>query len=165
MKLNLALKIETPPKPIVDSFANEKKFSKDLEYSNSCCLVIMENHIEESIYVSIPKLKNANDFLNVITKKYTKFSKNGKNKLFDNHYVNVCFESNVIGVPFDTWWLDSGTTIHVCNSSRRSPTNLEQYVYMRDGTRVKVDFLGVVKLQLCTRFFFFWNCRMWRTYP
>ena len=32
--------------------------------------------------------------------------------------------------------------------SRRSPTNLEQYVYMRDGTKVQVDFLGVVRLQL-----------------
>ena len=33
----------------------------------------------------------------------------------DNHWVNVCFESNVIDVPSDTWWLDSGVTIHACN--------------------------------------------------
>ena len=32
--------------------------------------------------------------------------KNEKNKLSDNHYMNVCFESNTIDVPFDTWWLD-----------------------------------------------------------
>ena len=67
--------------------------------------------------------------------------------------MNVFFESNIIDVPSDTWWLDSGATIHACNSmqaviSRRSPTNLEQYVYMRDGTKVQVDFLGVVRLQL-----------------
>ena len=24
--------------------------------------------------------------------------------------MNVCFESNIIDVPFDTWWLDSGAT-------------------------------------------------------
>ena len=69
--------------------------------------------------------------------------------------MNVCFESNSIDVTSNTWWLDSGATIHVCNSmqamiSIRSPTSLEQYVYMGDGTRVQVDFLGVVRLQLST---------------
>ena len=67
--------------------------------------------------------------------------------------MNVCFESNIIDVPFDTWWLDGGATIHACNSmqvviSRRSLTSLEQYVHMGDGTKVQVDFLGVVRLQL-----------------
>ena len=56
--------------------------------------------------------------------------KNGKNELSDNHWVNVCFESNIIDVSFDTWRLDSGVTIHACNSmqaviSKRSPTSLE----------------------------------------
>ena len=74
---------------------------------------------------------------------------NGKNELSNNHCMNVCFESNIIDVPFNTWWLDSGVTIHAYNSmqaviSRRSPTSLEQYVYMRDATKVQVDFLGVV---------------------
>ena len=32
--------------------------------------------------------------------------------------------------------------------SKRNPTSLEQYVYMGDGTRVQVDFMGVVRLQL-----------------
>ena len=58
----------------------------------------------------------------------------------------------------DTWWLDSGVTIHACNSmqaviSRRSPTSWEQYVYIGDGTRVQVDFMGLVRLQLSTRIF------------
>ena len=87
----------------------------------------------------------------VITKLNETNYKNEKNELSDNHWVNVCFESNIIDVPSDTWWLDSGATIHICNSmqtviSRRSPTSLEQYVYMRDGTKVQVDFLGVVRL-------------------
>ena len=56
-------------------------------------------------------------------------------------------------MSYDTWWLDNGATIHAYNSmqaviSRRSPTSLEQYVYMRDNTKVQVDFLGVVRLQL-----------------
>ena len=72
--------------------------------------------------------------------------------------MNVCFDSNIIDAPSDTWWLDSGATIHACNSmqaviSRRSPTSLEYYVYMRNGIRVKVDFLGVVRLPLSIRNF------------
>ena len=43
--------------------------------------------MEDSIYASIPKIKNAKEFFNAINKKYTKFSKNEKNELFDNHWV------------------------------------------------------------------------------
>ena len=38
--------------------------------------------------------------------------------------------------------------------NRRSPTSLEQYVYMEDDTKVQVDFLGVVRIQLSTGKFF-----------
>ena len=153
MKMNLTLKVEAPPKPSAKSSTNEKKFYEGCEYSNSCCLMIMENHMEDSVYASIPKIENAKYLLYAIRKKYTKFSKNEKNESYDNHLVNVCFESKIIDVSSDTWWLDSGATIPVCNSmqaviSRKSPTSLEQYVYMGDGTRVQVDFLGVVRLQL-----------------
>ena len=155
MKLNLALKVDAPLKPTIEGSANEKKFYEDWEYFNSCCLMIMENHMEDSIYENIPKIENAKEFLNVASKKYTKFLKNEKNELSDNHWVNVCFESNIINVTSYTLWLDSGVTLQACNSmqvmiSRKSPTSLEQYVYMEDGTRVQIDFLGVVKLLLST---------------
>ena len=74
MKLNLALKVETPPKPTTESFASEKKSYEEWEHFNSCCLMIMENHMENSIYKSIPKTKNAKEFLDVVGKRYTKFS-------------------------------------------------------------------------------------------
>ena len=64
--------------------------------------MIMENHIEDFVYASFPKIENAKDFLYAISKKYTKFSKNGKNESYDNHWVNVCFESNIIDVLSDT---------------------------------------------------------------
>ena len=155
MKLKLTFKVEAPPKSTAESSANKKKFYENCEYSNNCCLMIMENHTEESIYASIPKIKNAKEFLDAISKKYTKFSKNEKNELYYNHWVNVCFKSNVIDVSFDTCWLSSGATIHACNSmqvviSRRSPTSLEQYLYMGNGTRVRVDFMRIVRLQLST---------------
>ena len=85
IKLKLVLKVEAAPKTTAKSSINKKKFYKDQESSNSCCLMIMENHIEESMYASIPKIENAKEFLDVISKKYTKFSNNEKNELFDNH--------------------------------------------------------------------------------
>ena len=84
MKLNLAFKLEVPPKPTTKRSANEKKFYEDCEYFDSC-LTIMENHMEESIYISISKIENAKEYLDDISKKYTKFSRNEKNELYDNH--------------------------------------------------------------------------------
>ena len=85
--------------------------------------------MEDSVYANIPKIENAKDFLYVISKKYTKFSKNEKNESYDNHWVNVCFEYNIIDVSSNTWWLDNGATIHACNPmqaviSIRSQTSL-----------------------------------------
>ena len=37
----------------------------------------------DSIYESIPKIENAKKFLDAVGKKYTKFSKNGKNELLN----------------------------------------------------------------------------------
>ena len=28
----------------------------------------------------------------------------------------VCYESNMINVNINTWWIDSGSTIHITNS-------------------------------------------------
>ena len=75
MKLNLALKVEAPSKLNAENSVKEKKSYEDCEYSNSCCLTIMENHMEESIYASISKIESAKEFLDAISKKYTKFSK------------------------------------------------------------------------------------------
>ena len=82
MTLNLALNVEAPPKPTTSS-ASEKKSYNDCEYSNSCCLMIMENHMNDSIYQSISKTENAKEFLDSVGKKYTKFSKNEKNELLN----------------------------------------------------------------------------------
>ena len=65
MKLNLASKVEAPPKPTTKGSASEKNSYKDWEYSNSCCLMIKENHMEDSIYESIPKTEKAKEFLDV----------------------------------------------------------------------------------------------------
>ena len=54
-------------------------------------------------------------------------------------------ETIIVDVHADSWWLDTGATIHVTNSlqemtnKRRSLEN-EECVYMGDGSKVKVEF-------------------------
>jgi len=68
-------------------------------------------------------------------------------------YALACFESNVIDVPPNSWWLDSGATIHVVNSlqgftSLRKPSDVESKIIMGDGARALVEDIGVVSLNL-----------------
>ena len=86
MKLNLTLKVETLLKPTIESSANKKKFYEDWEYSNSCYFIITKNHMEDFTYENILKTENVKELLDAISKKYTKFSKNEKNKLSNNCY-------------------------------------------------------------------------------
>ena len=111
IKLNLALKVEAPPKPTAESSVSEKKSYEDWEYSNSYCLMIMKNHMEDFIYENIPKTKNANEFLDVIGKKYTKFSKNENSTFYDwtngvqGHIDTIlaCYNKiKTIGMEFDS---------------------------------------------------------------
>ena len=68
-------------------------------------------------------------------------------------YALAYFESNVIDVPPKSWWLDSGSTIHVVNSlqgftSLRKPSDVKSKTIMGDGARALVDDMGVVSLNL-----------------
>ena len=102
-------------------------------------LMIMENHMEDSIYVSIPKIKNAKEFLDAISKKFQSFQRMRKN--FYLIIIVLMFVLNLMSL--------------MCNSmqvviSKRNPTSLEKNAYMGDNTRLKVDFMRVVRLQLST---------------
>ena len=71
------------------------------------------------------------------------------------HVAFVGFESNLIDVPSDTWWLDTGATINITNSlqefkSRREPNEGELIVHMGNGVTAKVESIGVVRLHLAT---------------
>nr|KYP45766.1 hypothetical protein KK1_032693 [Cajanus cajan] len=68
-------------------------------------------------------------------------------------FALACFESNVVDVSPNSWWLDSGATIHVVNSlqgftSLRKPSDVESKVIMGDGARASVKDTGVVSLCL-----------------
>ncbi|RVW21903.1 Retrovirus-related Pol polyprotein from transposon TNT 1-94 [Vitis vinifera] len=67
-------------------------------------------------------------------------------------------ETNIVDVHANSWWLDTGATIHVTNSlqemtNRRKPSKHEECVYMGDGSKVKVEFFGMIKLKLITKSF------------
>ena len=50
MKLDLALKINQPQKPTNESIVNDKKVYEEWEYSNNCCMLILEYYVEDSIF-------------------------------------------------------------------------------------------------------------------
>lgn len=69
----------------------------------------------------------------------------------------VCSEVNLVSVPRDTWWIDSGSTIHLSVSMQgchhyRQPSDEERFIFMGDGSRVEVQAIGVFKLILRTGF-------------
>ncbi|KAI5333804.1 hypothetical protein L3X38_023936 [Prunus dulcis] len=71
----------------------------------------------------------------------------GKNK------VHVCFESNAIEISSDSWWLDSGASVHVASSlqgfkTKRLPSKAEMKVFVGNGERVKVEYIGLARIEL-----------------
>ena len=76
-----------------------------------------------------------------------------KNHIEGTPLALVCFESNLVDVPLNSWWIDSGATIHVSNSlqgfrSKRKPRDKEAVVFMGNGEKALVEFIGVVRLPL-----------------
>ena len=96
--------------------------------------------MEDSIYESIPKTENAKEFLDVVGKKYTKFSKNETNDLLNTlHFtfydgisgvrrhndkiLACCNKIKTIGIEFNSdyvVWLIMGTLSSQFDSIRSS---------------------------------------------
>ena len=62
-------------------------------------------------------------------------------------------ETNIVDVHANSWWLDTGAIIHLTNSlqemtNKRRSSKHEEFVYMGDGSKVKVDFFCMIKLRL-----------------
>jgi transposase InsO family protein len=69
------------------------------------------------------------------------------------HNISVCFESNHVDFSHNTWWLDSGATIHVSNTlqgfiTKRAPSKDEVKVFVGNGVQVAVEFIGLVRIEL-----------------
>jgi hypothetical protein len=71
------------------------------------------------------------------------------------HLACVCFESNLIVVPSNTWWIDSGSTVHVSNSMQgfltiQTLNQNENFIVMGNGVKVQVVAIGTFRLFLET---------------
>ncbi|KAL6347025.1 hypothetical protein AAG906_012276 [Vitis piasezkii] len=65
----------------------------------------------------------------------------------------VCFESNLVNVPLDSWWLDSGATVHVATSLQRirnlrKPSEKESKLKVGSDIGIDVEHIGIVVLKL-----------------
>lgn len=70
----------------------------------------------------------------------------------------VCSEVNLVSVPRNTWWIDSGATTHISVSMQgclnyRKPNDVERYIYVGDGKQVEVKAIGTFRLLLDTGFY------------
>ena len=79
------------------------------------------------------------------------FEKKGKPMAF------VCFESNLIDVPSNTWWIDSGSNTHVSNTMQgylttRTTEPNEAFLYMGNRARAQVEAIGTFCLILDSDF-------------
>ena len=52
---------------------------------------------------AFPRLRMQRSSSMLFERNLQSFQRMKKNELFDNHWVNVCFKSNVIDVSSDTW--------------------------------------------------------------
>ncbi|KAG6494607.1 hypothetical protein ZIOFF_042367 [Zingiber officinale] len=65
----------------------------------------------------------------------------------------VCYESFVANVPIDTWWIDSGASVHITCSSQgfrfaRKLNKGERNILVRNGNKVPVEAVGTLPLVL-----------------
>ena len=65
----------------------------------------------------------------------------------------VCFESNLVNVPLDSWWLDSGATVHVATSLQgirnlRKPSEKESKFKVDSDIRIDVEHIRIAVLEL-----------------
>ena len=69
----------------------------------------------------------------------------------------VCYESDMVNVNINTWWIDSGSTIHVSNSLQglqnlRKPVGSEQSILSGNKMGSHVEAIGTCYLALSSGF-------------
>jgi hypothetical protein len=73
-------------------------------------------------------------------------------------FTFVCSEVNLTSVPSNTWWIDSGATIHTSISMQgclwsRLPSDDERFIFVGDGNAVPVEAIGTFRLSFDTGHF------------
>jgi hypothetical protein len=88
-------------------------------------------------------------------KECTKFQKWLADK--GNAILFVCYESNIVNVNINTWWIDSRSTIHILNSLQglqnlRKPVGSEQSILSGNKMGSHVEAIGTFYLTLSSSF-------------
>ena len=68
-------------------------------------------------------------------------------------FAHVCFESNLVNVLLDSWWLESGAIVHVATSlqgirSPRKPSEKESKLKVGSDIGIDVEHIGIAGLEL-----------------
>ena len=93
MRLDLTLEIDPLEKSTDDSSVAVKKIYEDWKHSNKCCMMMMENCMDEAVYASIHKVHTTKRLLEEIGKKFIKFDMNEK-----HHYLDLLNNTKYDGV-------------------------------------------------------------------
>ena len=69
----------------------------------------------------------------------------------------VCYDSNMVHISYNTWWIDSSTTIHVANTmqgflNQRKLTESERSIYSGNRISSHVEVVGTYKIVLRSGF-------------
>jgi hypothetical protein len=80
-----------------------------------------------------------------------------KQKSGGTNFSFVCFESNLVDVPIDSWWLDSGSTTHIAVSLQgfrnlREPSPRESKLRVGNDLAIAVESVGDVSIVLDSGF-------------
>ena len=65
----------------------------------------------------------------------------------------VCYKSNMVNINTNTWWIDSGSTIHISNSLQgmqnlRKPVSSQQFILSKNKMGSHVEAIGTCYLTL-----------------
>ncbi|KAL5773014.1 hypothetical protein ACOSP7_012630 [Xanthoceras sorbifolium] len=74
-----------------------------------------------------------------------------------NQISFVCYESNMVNISINTWWIDSSSTIHISNSLQglqnlRKPVGSQQSIFSGNKMGLHVEAIGTCYLTLSSGF-------------
>ncbi|RVX19364.1 Retrovirus-related Pol polyprotein from transposon TNT 1-94 [Vitis vinifera] len=142
MDLDYALRENRPLDLTSASTVEQRSTMEKWERSNCMSLMIMKHSIPEAIRSAIPEETRAKAFLDQIA---NRFAANEKVE------TNTILKINLVVVPIDTWWIDTGATTHISVTMQdclrsRMPTDDERYIYVGNGNEAAIKAIGLFRL-------------------
>ena len=83
-EIGLALQIDLPLKPTDENSATIKKLYEDWNHFNKCCMMMMENCMDEAVFTSIPNVDTSKGLLEEIGKKFNNTKYDGVKRVRDH---------------------------------------------------------------------------------